>query len=47
MIEIVSAQKQHIPAIKRLADYSWPKAFASILSAKQIDYMMEMMYSYD
>ena len=47
MIEIVCAQKQHIPAIKRLADYLWPKAFASILSAKQIDYMMEMMYSYD
>ena len=46
MIEIVSAQKQHIPAIKKLAEYSWPKAFAFILSAKQIDYMMEMMYSH-
>ena len=47
MIEIVSAQKQHIPAIKKLADYLWPKAFASILSAEQIRYMMEMMYSHD
>ena len=47
MIEIVSAQKQHIPVIKRLADYLWPKAFASILSAEQIGYMMEMMYSHD
>ena len=46
MFEIVNAQKQHIPAIKKLANYLWPKAFASILSAKQIDYMMEMMYSY-
>ena len=46
MIKIVRAQKQHIPAIKMLADYSWPKAFASILSAKQIGYMMEMMYSH-
>lgn len=47
MIEILCTQKQHIPAIKKLADYLWPKAFASILSAKQIEYMMEMMYSYD
>lgn len=45
MIEIVSAQKQHIPTIKNLADFLWPKAFAAILSAEQIDYMMEMMYS--
>ena len=45
MIEIISAQKQHIPTIKKLADYLWPKAFASILSTEQIDYMMEMMYS--
>lgn len=45
MIEIVVAQEQHIPAIRKLADSSWPKAFATILSAEQIDYMMEMMYS--
>ncbi len=45
MIEIVSAQKHHIHIIKKLAEYLWPKAFASILSEKQIEYMMEMMYS--
>lgn len=45
MIEILSAQKQHIPTIKKLADYLWPKTFAALLSAEQIDYMMEMMYS--
>ena len=45
MIEIVVANKQDIPAIKKLAKHLWPVAFASILSAQQIDYMMEMMYS--
>lgn len=45
MIEITKAHKQHIPAIKQLAEQMWPVAFASILSAQQIDYMMEMMYS--
>lgn len=45
MIEITKANKQHIPTIRQLADQLWPVAFASILSAQQIDYMMEMMYS--
>lgn len=45
MIEIVAAHKQHIPRIKELAEYIWPKAFASILSLEQIEYMMNMMYS--
>lgn len=45
MIEITKAHKQHIPTIRQLADQLWPVAFASILSAQQIDYMMEMMYS--
>ena len=45
MIEITKAHKQHIPPIRELADQLWPVAFASILSAQQIDYMMEMIYS--
>lgn len=45
MIEIVKANKQHIPIIRELAANLWPVAFASILSAQQIAYMMEMMYS--
>ncbi len=45
MIEIVKANKQHIPTIQGLADNLWPAAFASILCAQQIAYMMEMMYS--
>lgn len=45
MIEIVKANKQHILIIRELAANLWPVAFASILSAQQIAYMMEMMYS--
>ena len=45
MIEITKAHKQYISTIRELADQLWPVAFASILSAQQIDYMMEMMYS--
>ena len=45
MIEIVKANKQHILNIRTLAQEFWPVAFASILSAQQIEYMMEMMYS--
>lgn len=46
MISIVAATKQHIPTIRKLAKHFWPVAFKSILTAEQIDYMMEMMYSY-
>ena len=45
MIEIVKADKQHKPTIRSLAQEFWPVAFASILTAQQIEYMMEMMYS--
>ena len=45
MIEIIKANKAHIPIIRELAQQLWPVAFASILSEKQIEYMMEMMYS--
>lgn len=45
MIEVVKVSKQHIPTIRALAQEYWPVAFVSILSASQIAYMMEMMYS--
>lgn len=45
MIAIKAAQKEQIPLIRKLAEELWPNAFASILTAKQISYMMEMMYS--
>ena len=46
MIEVVKVNKQHIATIKVLAQEFWPVAFAAILSAGQIAYMMEMMYSH-
>ncbi|HUI32453.1 MAG: GNAT family N-acetyltransferase [Dysgonamonadaceae bacterium] len=45
MIEIRRAGEKQIPKIIKLADELWPATFTSILSAKQIAYMMEMMYS--
>ena len=45
MIEIIAANKHDMPTIKKLAEHSWSPAFESILSAQQIAYMMEMMYS--
>ena len=45
MIAIRAAQKDDISTIRALAQRFWPVAFASILSEKQIEYMMEMMYS--
>lgn len=46
MIEITKASQQHISTIRELAHQLWPVAFASILTAQQIDYMLEMMYSH-
>lgn len=45
MIDIRAAHKEDIPTIRALAQRFWPVAFASILSVKQIAYMMDMMYS--
>lgn len=45
MIEIKIAEKKHIPIIRELAEILWPATFATILSDRQIVYMMEMMYS--
>ena len=47
MIEIKIADKKHIPIIKELAEVLWPATFSPILSDKQIEYMMKMMYSHD
>ena len=45
MIEIKTAEKEQISIIRKLAKELWPDTFAPILTAKQIAYMMEMMYS--
>ena len=47
MITIKEASAEHIIYIQAVAKVAWPVAFAEILSAEQIGYMMEMMYSYE
>lgn len=45
MFSIKSAGIDEIPLIRELTFRVWPQTYASILSRKQIDYMLEMMYS--
>lgn len=45
MFEIRNATVTDIPLIRELTYRVWPQTYASILSAEQIDYMLEMMYS--
>ncbi|HEY8938188.1 MAG TPA: GNAT family N-acetyltransferase [Cyclobacteriaceae bacterium] len=44
-MQIIKAEEKHFPIIQRIAHATWPATFGSILSPKQIDYMLEMMYS--
>lgn len=45
MFEIKKATIKDIPLIRELTFRVWPQTYASILTQKQIDYMLEMMYS--
>ena len=45
MFEIRNATVKDIPLIRELTYRVWPQTYLSILSAEQIDYMLEMMYS--
>ena len=45
MIQIVPATTSHIKALQEVSALAWPEAFKDILSASQIAYMMEWMYS--
>jgi GNAT superfamily N-acetyltransferase len=45
MIRIVKATEKDHLAIRSVAYKTWPVTFENILSKKQIDYMLEMMYS--
>lgn len=47
MIEIIRAKIEDISIIQNLSNTVWPATFKEILSAEQIKYMMEMMYSTD
>jgi ribosomal protein S18 acetylase RimI-like enzyme len=41
---IVLATPEDFPHIERIARATWPDTFGSILSAEQIDYMLDLMY---
>lgn len=45
MIKVRTATPDDIALIHKLAHEAWPLAFKDILSAEQITYMLEMMYS--
>ncbi|QNL49309.1 GNAT family N-acetyltransferase [Olivibacter sp. SDN3] len=45
MIKIIDGTNEHIPTIQEIAYKTWPITFVNILSARQIDYMLQMMYS--
>lgn len=44
-LEIKTAGPEDILVIRQLCFSIWPQTYASIISQKQIDYMLEMMYS--
>lgn len=39
--------KEELPKVRSIAYRTWPSTFATILSAEQIDYMLNWMYSLD
>lgn len=45
MIEIIEGDLSHIPVIQKIATVTWPSTFENILSATQISYMLNLMYS--
>ncbi|MFN8345288.1 MAG: GNAT family N-acetyltransferase [Spirosomataceae bacterium] len=45
MVEIIVADETHLPEINRIAHETWPATFGAILSEKQINYMLDWMYS--
>lgn len=47
MIAIAPATDEHLPIIRDIAYRTWPATFGEILSAEQIEYMLDMMYTLD
>ena len=45
MITVEKVGPEAIPAIKNLANIIWPATYLEIITAQQVDYMMELMYS--
>lgn len=44
-MSIQRADRNQLNLIQKIAKQTWPNAFGQILSAEQLEYMMEMMYS--
>ncbi len=42
---IRKAEATDIPAIRRIAQATWPSAYGNIISEEQLNYMLGMMYS--
>lgn len=47
MSKIYNATILDIPQIQKIAETTWPIAFANILSESQLEYMIKMMYNTD
>ena len=45
MIHIEKYTEEHFSSVRAIAKEVWPNVYGTILSAAQLDYMMEMMYS--
>ncbi len=45
MIEVTQATPSQLPIIQKIAHDTWPHTFGEILSAAQIAYMLDWMYS--
>ena len=43
-VRILQADRSDVETIERIARQTWPATFGSILSAEQIDYMLDRMY---
>ncbi|MFY7813571.1 MAG: GNAT family N-acetyltransferase [Chryseobacterium taeanense] len=46
-MKFIKATEKDIPLIQSLARRSWENAYAEILSAEQIEYMLKTMYSHE
>jgi N-acetylglutamate synthase-like GNAT family acetyltransferase len=46
-MEITPATENDIPTIQQIAYETWPTTYGEILSAEQLKYMLDMMYSHE
>jgi diamine N-acetyltransferase len=44
-VEVKKASKEDIATIQKLAEIIWPEAYGKIISAKQLRYMLNLIYS--